>query len=98
MKLKNKVRLLKELAANSENPKEFIYHCMALQNQTSEDIVRDIDMTSAHFYVAMNQIANGQFIGTKIIVNISRGLDIDPSILNTLVADYKLKKYLDGIN
>ena len=98
MKLKNKIRLLNELARESENPKEFIQHCMSLQNQSVNDIVENIDMTAEHFYVALSNIANGGSIGIRVIVKISKGLDIDPNILNRLVADYNLKKHLNGVN
>lgn len=94
MKVKNKARLLKELAKESKTPREFIEYVMALQNQTPEDVVKDIDMTLAHFYVAMSTIAHGANIGVKVCVKISKGLDIDPAILNRLIADYNLEKYL----
>lgn len=96
MKLKNKKRLLDELSKESKNPKEFIYSVMALQQQSAGDVVKDIDMTPAHFYVAMNQIEKGQVFGCKVCVKIAEGLDIDPTILNRLVADYNLKCYLEG--
>lgn len=51
-------------------------------------------MTSAHFYVAMNQIVKGQNIGTKVCAKIAQGLDIDPFILCRVVADYSMNKYL----
>jgi hypothetical protein len=94
MKVKNKTRLLKELAKESKTPKEFIEYVMALQNQTPEDVVKDIDMTIAHFYVVMCAMSHGANIGVKVCVKISKGLDIDPAILNRLVADYNLSKYL----
>lgn len=98
MKLKNKKRLLSELAKESTSPREFIYNVMALQGQSAEDLVKDIEMTTAHFYVTMNQIARGGSIGVKVCAKISKGLDIDPFILNRLVAEYNLEKYLKASN
>lgn len=96
MKLKNKKRLLNELSKEATNPKEFIYAVMALQQQSAEDVVKNVDMTSAHFYVAMNQIGKGQGIGTKVCVKIAEGLDIDPFVLNRMIADHNLKCFLEG--
>jgi hypothetical protein len=96
MKLKNKKRLLDELAKESENPKNFIYNVMALQQQAANDVAEKAGITTAHFYVAMNQISKGQSIGIKMCVKISNGLDIEPSILCRIVADYNLKCYLES--
>jgi hypothetical protein len=96
MKLKNKKRLLNELSKEVTSPKEFIYAVMTLQQQSVDDVVKDVGMTSAHFYVAMNQIEKGQGIGIKVCVKIAEGLDIDPAILNRIVADYNLKMFLEG--
>ena len=95
MKLKSNKKLLKELANASENPKNFIYNVMALQQQTANDVAEKAGVTAAHFYVAMNQISKGQGIGIKMCVRISNGLDIEPSILCRMVADYNLKCYLE---
>ena len=94
MKLKNKKRLLNELVRESESPKEFIYSVMALQQQTGKDVVKDAGMTMQHFYVAMNNIARGASIGIKVCYKIAKGLDIDPIILNRVIADYNMNKYL----
>ena len=96
MKCKNKLRLLKELAELSENPKDFIYYVMALQHQTAQDVIEKTEMTLAHFYVIMSQIEKGKGIGVKTCYKLSQGLDIDPTILNRVVADYNLKMYCKG--
>lgn len=99
MKLKNKKRLLDELVRESESPKEFIYSVMALQRQTAKDVVKDADMTMEHFYVAMNNIAKGASIGVKVCCKIAKGLDINPIILNRVIADYNMNRYLkNGTN
>lgn len=99
MKLKNKIRLLNELAKETSNPKEFIYACMALQNMSGGDLAKRMNMTSANFYVKMSQFESGSYsITIKTIIDISKGLDIPPAILNTIVANYNLNKYLDGIH
>ncbi len=97
MKLKNKKRLLDELARESENPKEFIRGIMALQQQTAESITQNVDMTPQHFYVAMNQLNNGQSIGVKTCVKIANGLDISPIILYRVITDYSIKQYLNSL-
>lgn len=98
MILKDRKKLLEELASGVNNPKEFIYGCMSLQSLTPEVFSKRADMTRTHFHVAINQLVNNGAIGIKTIVKISNGLDIDPKILNRVVADYKLNKYLNGIN
>ena len=99
MKLKNKTRFLNELARVSENPKDFIYACMALQNLTAFTLAERMDMTHQNFYVKMSQIGNGTCsLLPRTIVDISKGLDIPPEILNRVIADYTLNKYLNGIN
>ena len=97
MKLKNKKRLLDELARESENPREFIQNIMALQNQTAESITKNIDMTPQHFYVVMNQFNSGQSIGVKTCVKIATGLDISPIILYRVITDYSIKQYLNSL-
>ena len=94
MKLKNKKELLEELARETTSPKEFIYAVMALQKQSAEDVVKNVDMTVAHFYVTMSQITKGQSISTKTCAKIAQGLDISPLILNRIVADYNMNNYL----
>jgi hypothetical protein len=96
MKLKNKKRLLQELINASEGPKDFIYTVMTLQRQSANDVAEKAGITSAHFYVAMNQIEKGQSIGIKLCVGIANGLDIEPSILCKIVAEHNLKCYLNG--
>ncbi len=56
MKLKNKTRLLNELAKEADNPKDFICYVMALQQQSAEDIAKEADITPAHFYVRLSQL------------------------------------------
>ena len=96
MKLKNKKKLLQELANASEDPKNFIYGVMSLQHQTASEIAQAAEITTAHFYVAMSQIEKGQSIGIKLCVGIANGLDIEPSILCKIVAEHNLKCYLKG--
>lgn len=97
MKLKNKKRLLDELARESENPKEFIRNIMALQQQTAESITQNIDMTPQHFYVMMSKFNNGQSIGVKTCVKIANGLDIDPITLYRVITDYSIRQYLNSL-
>lgn len=97
MKLKNKKRLLDELARSCASPKEFITYVMTLQGQTAADVIKDIDMTSAHFYVVMNTLSRGKSIGIKVCAKIAKGLDIDAHILNRLIADYSMNQYLNTV-
>ena len=98
MKLKNKTRLLNELAKEVENPKEFIRGVMALQNQDIDDFYAKSKITPQYFHVIMSQLRTGkQSIGTALCVKISRGLDINPFILNRIIGDYNLKRYLSKL-
>lgn len=97
MKLKNKARLLNELARSVESPKEFIKSVMVLQGQSVNDLTESANMTSEHFYVMMSQVSHGQSIGVKVCVKIVRGLDIDPHILYRIIADYELNNYLNNL-
>ena len=96
MKLKNKKKLLNEISKEVDSPKEFIYAVMALQQQSAEDVCKNINMTREHFYVVMNQIEKGGGMGVKVCVKIAEGLDIDPVVLNRISADYNLKMFLKG--
>lgn len=42
MKVKNSKRLINELVRCSENPREFVYGIMALQNQSGNDVATRI--------------------------------------------------------
>ena len=96
MKCKNKLRLLKELADASDSPRDFIYYVMALQDQTATDIAEKSGITSQHFYVLMSQLKAGSGMGIETCCKLAKGLDIDPSILNRLIADYNLKMFQKG--
>mgnify|MGYP000249361804 CR=1 FL=1 len=103
MKLKNKKRLLQELARESSSPTDFIEWVMALQGQTVQDLCVKAGTTMAHYYVIKSQMKTGKSsIGPSLCTKLSRGLDIDPNILNRLIADYNMQKYLEkeenGIN
>lgn len=94
MKLKNKTRLLTEICKEADTPADFVRYVMALQGQKAEDVIRNIDMTAAHFYVALSS----KSFGTAVSVKICQGLDIDPQLLCRKVADYNLKKFLNSHN
>ena len=95
MKIRGKRKLLQELARECENPKEFIYSIMALQNQKGEDVAKGADMTIEHFYVFIGQIAKGKIgISPKLCIKLSKGLDIDPYILNRVIGDFNIKTHL----
>lgn len=97
MKLKNKKRLLDELAKESENPKEFIQNVMALQHQTAENLTQNVSMTPQHFYVVMHQLSKGKSLGVETCTKIAQGLDINPITLYRVVADYCITQYLNSI-
>lgn len=95
MKIKGKRKLLQELARECENPREFIYGIMALQNQKVEDVARGADMTIKHFHVFIGRISKGKNgISPKLCIKLSRGLDIDPYILNRVIGDFNIKTHL----
>ena len=95
MKVKNSKRLINELVRCSENPREFVYGIMALQNQSATDLAERMNMTQAHFYVTMNGFKKGNTVMPKTIVDLANGLDIDPFVLNSFVHSYALKVYLE---
>ena len=94
MKVKYRKRLLDELIKSSDNPADFIRYVMALQKMSVEDVCRNIDLTTAHFYVVLSQCRHGRSIGLKVCAKIAQGLDIDPKILNRVISDYNMNKYL----
>ena len=96
MKVKSSKRLINELVRCSENPREFVYGIMALQNQTATDLAARMNMTSTHFYVTMNGLKKGNTVLPKTIVDIANGLDIDPFVLNSFVHNHALKVYLEN--
>ena len=98
MKVKNSKRLINELVRCSENPREFVYGIMALQNQSATDLAARMNMTSAHFYVIMNALKKGLTVTPKNMVDLANGLDIDPYVLNTFVHNHALKVYLESLN
>lgn len=59
MKVKYRKRLLDELIKSSDNPADFIRYVMALQNMSAEDVCKDINLTTGHFYVALSQCRHG---------------------------------------
>ena len=93
--LKNNKTLLNALAKHADNPKDFIYQVMAIQNQSVWDLVKNIGITAPHFYVSMCNIAKGNTLLPALCVKISKGLGINPYILNRIIADYNLKMYLN---
>lgn len=97
MKIKDKVRLLNELAKSVENPKEFIYCIMGLQHQQAADVVNSIDMEVSHFYVCISDLNKGKTINHKTCIELAKGLDIDPIILNSVISKFALKKYMETI-
>ena len=97
MRCKNRKRLLKEIAEGSENPNEFIQSIMALQGQTVTEISELAGITTAHFYVLMNQIKTGKGnMGPATCEKIATALDIDPYILYRVVVDYNWKRFMEG--
>lgn len=98
MKVNKSKRLITELVRCSENPREFIYGIMALQNQRVNDLTAKMNMTSDHFYVVMGNLKKGATLHPKGIVDLANGLDIDPFVLNTFVHSYALKVYLESLN
>jgi plasmid maintenance system antidote protein VapI len=97
MELKNKTRLLNELAKSVETPWEFVGALIALEGLTSEEAADRIGISRAHLHV----LKNGKGIGMRVGVKISNAFGIDPIILNRIQADYNLKNFLkkkDGTN
>ena len=98
MKLKNEKKLLDKLTKESANPKEFIYKVMALQGLSTKDLAQKSNITTTHFRVMMSHLLLGkESIGIKTCVKIAKGLDIDPFLLNRIITDYSMGKYLKSL-
>ena len=93
MKVKNKPKLLKALAESVDDPWEFIKAVATLENMTMAEAVEKAGITTKHYYVSKNQ----KSMGIKIALKFSRAFEIDPMILNRVVADYNLKKILETV-
>ena len=98
MKIKNKKKLLKELAKGAENPKQFIKCIMILQNMEAKDVVKAANMSLDTFYAAICDIVKGTGMREEMCIRIAKGLDIDPCILTKVVYDYKIKLTLNKNN
>ena len=98
MKLKENKKLLNELVKASSNPREFIESVMALQGQTADDVMAKFGTSRSHFYVMMHNFTKGHSVSPKTCVRLAKGLDIDPLILNRIITDYSMNKYLEANN
>lgn len=93
MKVKNKPRLLKAIADSVDDPWEFVKVVATLEGMTMAEAMEKAGITKKHFYVSKNQ----KSIGIKVALKFSRAFEIDPTILNRIVADYNLKKILGTV-
>lgn len=93
MKVKNKPKLLKSLADSVDSPWEFIEAIASLEGMTIPEVTEKAGITKEQYYVSKNQ----KVMGVKVALKFSRAFEIDPTILNRIVADYNLKKILETV-
>lgn len=93
MKVKNKPKLLKSLADSVESPWEFVEAIASLEGMTIPKVAEKAGITKEQYYVSKNQ----KVMGVKVALKFSRAFEIDPTILNRIVADYNLKKILGTV-
>ena len=93
MKVKNKPRLLKSLAESVDSPWEFVEAIASLEGMTMAEVAEKAGITKEQYYVSKNQ----KVMGVKVALKFSRAFEIDPTILNRIVADYNLKKILETV-
>lgn len=93
MKVKNKTRLITELAKSVESPWEFVEAIIALEGLSDTEAAGKIGISVAHLYVLRNEKKIGLRTGFKI----SEGFGINPQILNRVIADYNLKVFQESL-
>ena len=93
MKVKNKPRLLKAIAEFVDSPWEFVEAIASLEGMTMAEVAEKAGITKVHYNVSKNQ----KVMGVKVALKLSRAFEIDPTILNRIVADYNLKKILGTV-
>ena len=93
MKVKNKPKLLKALAESVDSPWEFVEAIVSLEGMTIPKAAEKAGITNVQYYVSRNQ----KVMGVKVALKFSRAFEIDPTILNRIVADYNLKKILGTV-
>lgn len=94
MIIQNKKRLIKEVANSCDNPWEFIKILMALQNLNIEDVSEVCGLSTAHLYVIASDLKRGHSITIRTCEKVAKGINVDPYILNRVVADHAMKMHL----
>lgn len=90
MQIKNKTRFLKELAKIVETPWEFIEAIASLEGLNMAQVAEKAGVSSQQYHTSKNQ----KCMGIKVALKYSNAFEIDPNILNRILADYNLKKVL----
>ena len=93
MQVKNKTRLITELAKSVENPWEFVEALIALEGLSDTEAAEKMKISTAHLYV----LRNNKKIGLKVGFKISEGFGINPQILNRAIADYNLRVFQESL-
>jgi hypothetical protein len=94
MKIQNKKRLIKEIANNCDNPWEFIRILMAMQNLNIDDVSEVCGLSTEHLYVMASGLRKGHGITVSTCEKVAKGINVDPYVLNRVVADHAMKMHL----
>ena len=91
MNVKTKPKLVRDLANSVDNPWEFIEALSALEGLRVCQVAEKAGISAAHYYVSKNQ----KSMGISTALKLSNAFEIDPYILNRVLADFNLRKLID---
>ena len=91
MDVKTKPKLLREIANSVNSPWEFIEALAALEGLSMQQVAEKAGITAAHYYVSKNQ----KSMGISVALKFSNAFEIDPNILNRVLADFNLRKIIN---
>ena len=85
------------LAKESDSPASFLRSAMRIQGVTAEQMGKESgttrDNVNMYTYKGTKHLP-----GTELCLRFATQLNLDPFILNRLVADYKMKKLIESQN
>ena len=70
---------------------------MTVQNLSIDDVSAVCGLTKAHLYVIAGNLKRGGSITAVTCEKIAKGININPLILNRVIADNNMKVYLESL-